>query len=402
MRKLCVAMVGLPARGKSTLARRLREGLAVEGIKAEIFNNGNIRRSLLGAESTEADFYNPDNAFGREAREMICRRNIALAREWLKDGGDVAIMDATNASPARRAMLENAFSDLPLLFVECVNEDKLLLDACIRRKADLPEYASFDREAALENFLTRIAYYESIYRPLDREKFWLRVDSTANSILGEKPCEGSPYYPAIREIVVNFWVENLFVVRHGETEFNVQGRIGGDPMLTSRGREQARALAGRLSGESIDWVFTSTRLRSHETAAPLLAEKPSAHTMAFKEFDELWAGECEGMLYSEIREKMPEVTAGRNADKYGYAYPGGESYAMLRERVQRGLRRALFLAGGAPLVIVGHQAINRVLLTLFLNCRKADVPYIYIPQNQYYHISLTSRRKLFERIPFHG
>ena len=91
---------------------------------------------------------------------------------------------------------------------------------------------------------------------------------------------------------------------------------------------------------------------------------------------------------------------GRNADKYGYAYPNGESYAILRERVQRGLRRALFLAGDAPLLIVGHQAINRVLLSLFLRQRSEDVPYIHIPQNQYYHISLTPSRKVFERIPY--
>ena len=75
---------------------------------------------------------------------------------------------------------------------------------------------------------------------------------------------------------------------------------------------------------------------------------------------------------------------------------------LLRERVQRGLRRALFLAGDAPLIIVGHQAINRVLLSLFLRQRNEDVPFIYIPQNQYYHISLTPRRKVFERVPYDG
>ena len=400
MHKLYVVMVGLPARGKSTLARRLREELAAEGIKAEIFNNGDVRRSLLGAESTDPDFYNPENAFGREARELICRRNMALAGEWLNSKGEVAILDAANVSPSRRAMIEQNLRDWPVLFIECLNEDHLLLDACIRRKADLPEYATFVREAALENFLTRIAYYETIYRPLDMEKFWLRVDTTANRILGERPCESSPYYPPIREILVNFWIKSLFLVRHGQTEFNVQGRIGGNPMLTAKGREQAGDLARRLSGEDIAWVFTSTRLRSHETAAPLLAEKPGVHTMAFPEFDELWAGDCDGMLYSEIRENMPEVTAGRNADKYNYAYPNGESYAMLRKRVRQGLRRALFLAAGSPLVIVGHQAINRVLLTLFLRCRDEDVPYMYIPQNQYYHISMTTRRKMFERVAY--
>jgi broad specificity phosphatase PhoE/predicted kinase len=393
-------MVGLPARGKSTFARRIREGLIAEGIKAAIFNNGDRRRALLGAESTNPDFYNPDNDSGREAREMICRLNMDDARDWLGKGGDVAILDATNASRARRALVEATLNDHPLLFVECLNEDPVLLDACIRQKTCLPEYAGYSAEDALESFMKRISYYEAIYDPLREEKFWLSVDAPANRIMSERPCEVSPYYPAIREIAVNVWVHSLCLVRHGQTEFNIQGRIGGDPSLTDRGRAQAEDLARHMLGRKIDWVFTSTRLRSHQTAAPLLADRPDTTAMALQEFDELWAGDCEGMLYSEIRENMPDVTAGRNADKYGYAYPNGESYAMLRERVQRGLRRALFLAGNAPLLIVGHQAVNRVLITLFLRQREEDVPYIFIPQNQYFQISLTPRRKVFERIPY--
>ena len=400
MQKLYVAMVGLPARGKSTLARRIRDGLMAEDIQARLFNNGDLRRSLMGAESTNPDFYNPNNAAGREAREMICRRNMDLARNWLAEGGEVAILDATNVSRARRRMIESTLTDYPVLFVACVNEDQLLLTACIRRKTTLPEYAAYSEEEALQSFMKRIGYYETIYEPLEDEKFWLCVDSTANRILAERPCEGSPFYPAIREIVVSAWVHCLYLVRHGQTEFNVRGRIGGDPPLTAKGRAQAEALAQHMRQKEINWVFTSTRLRSHETAAPLLAERPAAHIMAFKEFNEIWAGDCEGMLYSEIREKMPQVTAGRNANKFSYAYPNGESYAMLGERVQRGLRRALFLAGDTPLVIVGHQAINRVLLSLFLRQRSEDVPYIYIPQNQYYHISLTPRRKVFERVAY--
>ena len=51
-------------------------------------------------------------------------------------------------------------------------------------------------------------------------------------------------------------------------------------------------------------------------------------------------------------------------------------------------------------MIIGHQAINRVVLSLFLRRRTEDIPYIYIPQNQYYLISTTARRKLFELVRF--
>ena len=400
MKKLYVAMVGLPGRGKSTLARRIRDGLNCEGMTAKIFNNGDIRRQLLGDASTDPDFYNPDNSFGREARELICRRNLENAQAYLAGDGEVAILDATNASQKRRRFIQSSLKDHPVLFVECVNEDPLLLNACIRRKADLPEYASYTKDEALASFMKRIGYYETIYEPLSEEKYWMCVDTTANRVLAEEPCDESPYYAAIREIVVNMWINNLYLARHGQTEFNVQGRIGGDPPLTAKGRAQAQALARHMATIPLEWIFTSTRMRSHETASPVIESHPRVHVMALREFDEIWAGDCEKMLYTEIREKMPEVTAGRNANKYGYMYPNGESYAILQERVRRGLRRALFLAGDTPLLIVGHQAINRVLISLFLRQRTEDVPYIHIPQNQYLHIQLTPTRKLFERVPY--
>ncbi len=400
MNKLYVAMVGLPARGKSTLVRRIKEGLEGEGVKAGIFNNGDVRRSMMGPETTDPEFYSPGNQFGLMARDLIARRNMEMARDFLAGDGVVAILDATNASRARRQNIEEFLTDYPVLFIECVNEDKFLQDAFILRKIRLPEYQGHEKQDALENFQKRISYYENVYSPVGEERYWMRVDATANKILAERPCDGSPYYPALRDIVTSIWVRELYLARHGQTEFNVEGRIGGDPNLTPKGMAQAKALADYLKGKEIPHIFTSTRQRSHQTAMPVLATRAEATHTALEEFDELWAGDCENMLYSEIAENMPDVTKGRHADKYGYRYPNGESYADLRGRVSQGLRRAFFLASNKPLMIVGHQAINRMILSIFLMQRTEDIPYIYIPQNQFYYISTTARRKLFELVRF--
>jgi hypothetical protein len=53
-------------------------------------------------------------------------------------------------------------------------------------------------------------------------------------------------------------------------------------------------------------------------------------------------------------------------------------------------------------MIVGHQAINRMILSHFLFRRTEDVPYIYIPQDQYFHIVSTQKKKLFELVRFTG
>ena len=156
--KLYVAMVGLPARGKSTLAKRIRSGLEQQGIRTAIFNNGELRRTLFGLESGSAEFFNPDNTRARRLRDQITHQNMERARAWLDDGGDVAIIDATNGTVQQRVDLSATLRDRPILFIECVNDDPLLLDASIRRKTRLPEFANMTQEEAGESFRKRLAY----------------------------------------------------------------------------------------------------------------------------------------------------------------------------------------------------------------------------------------------------
>lgn len=163
--KLYVAMVGLPARGKSTLAKRIRSGLEQQGIRTAIFNNGELRRMLFGLESGSAEFFNPDNTRAQRLRDQITHQNMERARAWLDEGGDVAIIDATNGTVHQRVDLSATLRDRPVLFIECVNDDPLLLDASIRRKTRLPEFANMTQEEALESFRKRLAYYESVLHP---------------------------------------------------------------------------------------------------------------------------------------------------------------------------------------------------------------------------------------------
>ncbi len=168
--KLYVAMVGLPARGKSTLAKRIRSGLEQQGIRTAIFNNGELRRMLFGLESGSAEFFNPDNTRAQRLRDQITHQNMERARAWLDEGGDVAIIDATNGTVHQRVDLSATLRDRPVLFIECVNDDPLLLDASIRRKTRLPEFANMTQEEALESFRKRLAYYESVYTPVRKER----------------------------------------------------------------------------------------------------------------------------------------------------------------------------------------------------------------------------------------
>ena len=73
----------------------------------------------------------------------------------------------------------------------------------------------------------------------------------------------------------------------------------------------------------------------------------------------------------------------------------------MRERVERGVQKALYLSGNAEhIMIIGHQAVNRTILSHFLYRRTEDVPYIFIPQDRYFHIVSTPSRKVFELVKF--
>ncbi|SIO09174.1 bifunctional nucleoside/nucleotide kinase/histidine phosphatase family protein [Halodesulfovibrio marinisediminis] len=400
MHKLYIGMVGLPARGKTTVAAKILDGLSKEGIRTQIFNNGDLRREILGAKSSEPQFYSPTNQTGKAAREEIAVLNMNRATEFLQGDGNVAILDATNVSRHRRLTIER-MAVYPILWIECINNDEELVEASILRKTKLPEFSKLTEEEACMSFKERIQYYEHIYSPLVDEKMWVAIDSLHNRILNENVPSGVPFYPNIRDILVSDWVRNLYLARHGQTEYNVMDRIGGDSSLTELGHKQAKALGEYFKGQEINYVFTSMKRRSRQTAQYVVDNMPNCTVIPLLEFDEIDAGVCENLRYAEIKEQYPDIALERSEDKYGYVYPKGEGYITLKERVDRGLKKALFLSGNAERVlIVGHQAINRMILSHFLFRRQEDVPYILVPQNSLFHIISTQQKKLFELVKF--
>ena len=84
-------------------------------------------------------------------------------------------------------------------------------------------------------------------------------------------------------------------------------------------------------------------------------------------------------------------------DKFNYIYPEGEGYLTMKERIDRGINKVLYLSNTSRnIMIIGHRAANRMILSHFLFRRKEDVPYIYIPQHKFYYISAVQNRKLFQ------
>jgi broad specificity phosphatase PhoE len=193
-------------------------------------------------------------------------------------------------------------------------------------------------------------------------------------------------------------VKNLYIIRHGETYFNLENRVGGNSDLTEKGKAQAMALAKHFAEKGIPLIFTSKRNRTIQTAEPIKALQADCTIVPLAEFNEINSGLCEGMSYERIKQEMPQVYLARKQDKYNYVYPKGEGYVSMEERIERGIKKAIYLSGpSGNIMIIGHRAANRMILSHFLYRRKEDVPYIYVPLDKFYYISATPNKKLFQQ-----
>jgi probable phosphoglycerate mutase len=176
----------------------------------------------------------------------------------------------------------------------------------------------------------------------------------------------------------------LVFVRHGETDWNREFRFQGqrDVPLNERGRRQAErnghAVAGILAAS--EWKLISSPLgRSLETMRILL-EAAGQRGRAFDTDPALMEvnyGDWESLTLVEIGERFPDEGRAREADKWGYVPPNGESYAMLSTRVAGWLETL-----DAPTFVVAHGGVLRALFHLLAGLPAHDAPHLAVPQDR--------------------
>ncbi len=160
----------------------------------------------------------------------------------------------------------------------------------------------------------------------------------------------------------------LFLVRHGETDFNREKRIAGqlDIPLNELGRAPAQATAELLKDELIAAVYASDLARAAETAQ-IIAEKHKLSVILSKELRERSYGHWEGKFAEEIESLFPEEYEQLRQAPLDFAPPGGESRKALFERVTQKLNEILAAHADESVVIVSHggpirQMINYVIV----------------------------------------
>jgi broad specificity phosphatase PhoE len=377
--KLAIVMVGLPARGKTFIARKVARYLSWSGHPTRVFNVGAYRRDRLGSFQRHS-FFDPDNLEAVRARTDLMQLALKDMLAWLRrEDSQVGVYDATNSTEQRRAVVreECEAAGHRVVFIESICDDPEIIDTNVRQtKLFSPDYAGIPADEAVHDFRLRIAHYERVYEPVgDLEGSFIKIVDVGKTVIAHR-IEG--YLPArLVFFLLNVHIEprSIWLTRHGESEYNVEGRIGGDPPLSTRGVVYAEHLAEgmreRARGAGYA-VWTSTLRRTTETA-----DRLGLSTRPWRALDEIDSGLCDGMTYFEIAQTMPSEAAGRAADKFRYRYPRGESYQDVIQRLEPVIFE--LERERAPVLIIGHQAVLRALYAYLMDQPPDACPKIPLP-----------------------
>ncbi len=164
---------------------------------------------------------------------------------------------------------------------------------------------------------------------------------------------------------------HLYLVRHGQTEYNrrhiVQGR-GVDIPLNALGQRQANALAKRSVDFELDVIYSSTLMRAKQTADAVAGKNETVPVVYLRDLEEMSWGEYEGMERTdELKNKFIQMRDEWQGGNYTFSLGGGESALDVQ---QRGLKAINYIVGrhqGERVMVVAHGRFLRVLIASLLD-----------------------------------
>jgi 2,3-bisphosphoglycerate-dependent phosphoglycerate mutase len=177
----------------------------------------------------------------------------------------------------------------------------------------------------------------------------------------------------------------LILVRHGQSEWNLQNRFTGwvDVDLTKQGEEEAREAGKNLHGIQIDYLFTSVLKRAIRTSELILEELGinDVPTERDEALNERHYGDLQGQNKQEIGEKYGQEQLHIWRRSYDVAPPNGESLLDTRERVLPYYKEHIepLLKQGKNVLVVAHGNSLRALVMYLENISKEEIASLNIP-----------------------
>lgn len=401
-KKLIIATMGLPGRGKTFLARKLSRYLNWMSYSSCVFTVGTRRRHLFGARkdhpyTQDKEKLEPELDLQEKRRQAQDSTRTDMWSFLNEQNGQVAIYDGHNVDADSRNRLRDFIEtkdtkgDVSLVWIEVIVTDEALVEENIRSMCSGPDYQGMSEDKVLADFRYRVKRWEKSYISLgDEDESYIQIINS-----GARVITNQIHGYLIGKIV--FFVmsfrafrHDIYLSRHGESEFNVDGKLGGDSCLSSRGRQFGSSLANfvdtheTLKERPLTAVWCSTMKRTMETASYIKHDRATT----WRALQEIDAGICDGLTYEEVEEHHPTIFADRSADKLRYRYPAGESYEDVIRRLEPVIFELNRLNGSV--LVIGHRAVLRCLYAYFLDMPSADIPHLSVPLHTVIKLSPTA------------
>ena len=506
---LCV--IGLPERGKPYIARRLQAYLSFfHGAEVRIFNLRDYEVGPAPGCDENADALLADMRSFMHKEHSAAASNMSVERTASKDyggeaasshaklsaddtgevnipallvddkdprrknvdSGKVAIIMSTDShasfrekwsgtSKERRQWAAQTLADdrkmnAKLIFIEVIVNQPKLIEANITAKRRALGMGD-THASALRDHNAKVKQYSRMYVTLqddgsEDDLSYIKLYNYGSKVVTNRMHGYLRMRIAQFLTTVHTTPHVIYLSRHGQSEYNVLGKIGGNPPLSQPGVEYARRL-GRWAPEHVQQengrpvksrLWTSSLQRTILTAneiphpvvaladfddaldasggapAPPTPSRPSSYDQAepphaaspvrqrpeprissgtspppelrdaesegvweqmsprvYRNLDEIFAGEYEGMTYENIKKMKPDEASLRAMDKIGYRYPRGESYFDILSRLDPLVHE--MESYRERLLIVSHQAVLRVLYAYLMGKPRSSAPKIEIP-----------------------
>ncbi|KZL68717.1 6-phosphofructo-2-kinase [Colletotrichum tofieldiae] len=379
--KLVIIMVGLPARGKSYITKKVQRYLSWQQYNSRIFNVGNRRRVAAGLTSPmksahspaairldppaqaasillnghapqgnqepaelnlnndssdamdqSAKFFEPTNETAAKLREQVALDTLDELLDYLlHQGGSVGILDATNSTIHRRQLLVDRIKErepkLGILFIESICHDQNLLEANMRLKLSGPDYKDKDPHQSLADFKRRVAAYESAYVPIgDYEEAhdmqYIQMIDVGRKLVQHRLRGFLSGGISSYLTTFNLAPRQIWLTRHGQSVDNRLGKLGGDSELTPDGEQYGKALHAFVTQKRKEWLIEQKDKIAQSSFPP----KAGDHTPPYPELNRELEEKNFCVWTSMLKRSVQTATEFDNDEDYDV-----KNWAMLNE-----------------------------------------------------------------------
>lgn len=163
-------------------------------------------------------------------------------------------------------------------------------------------------------------------------------------------------------------MKNIYLVRHGESEWNIAKKIQGQQniFLTAKGVRQAYLIGNRLNNEKIDKIYSSDLSRAYITAK-IIGNKLNMDVIPMKEFREINFGIWEGLSHDKISKEHLDDFIQWRKEPEKLQVKGGETLGELQHRAMNGINMIFNNNKIDNILIVSHSATLKVIILGLLN-----------------------------------